>query len=113
MSTQLSKLNNNQVLTGVTLMSSLALSAYSVKNIIDLNKKIDEIYYNLDEMKKFINEQNRKSNINMNMLNNKIEETERKLFSVKRGVSEPKIVEVEDSDDVESAFTQLMNICLT
>lgn len=109
MSTQLSKMNNNQILTGVTVMSSMAMSAYSIKNIIELNKKIDEIHYNLDEMKKFINEQNRKSNINMNMLNNKIEETERKLFSVKRGAPEPKIVEVDDADDVESAFTQLMN----
>ena len=62
-------LNQNQVVSGVALFSTAALSVYTIKNTLETNKKIDEIYEDLNKIKNFVTENQRKNNINTAAIN--------------------------------------------
>lgn len=74
-------LNQNQVVSGVALFSTAALSVYTIKNTLETNKKIDEIYEDLNKIKNFVTENQRKNNINTAALGKKIEEIHNKFVT--------------------------------
>ena len=54
MDKRLQKLNNSQMVSGVALFSTAALSVYSIKNIIEINRKLDDIFEDMEKIKHFV-----------------------------------------------------------
>lgn len=124
MDKRLQNLNNSQMMSGVALFSTAALSVYSIKNIIDINKKIDEIQEDMGKIKQFITENQRKNNITAANLGKKLEDVQMKFINLNQPVhvvshelnnninnnnrirQEPRIVEVDEIDDEVNNFLQ-------
>lgn len=110
MNKQLSQINGNQVVGGVNFLGTIALAAVTLKSVTDIKKKIAELQESHDEIRKFMNDQNRKQNVNLNILNQRLENQEhklRRLHNLEKNV--PKITVVdEEEDEVESAYNHLM-----
>ena len=113
---QLQNLNSNQIASGVALVSTAALGVYTVKNTIELNKKIDEIYEDLNKIKNFVTENQRKNNINTATLGKKIEEVQNKFLNYQpvRHLApvetERVYVESKEEDDVDDAVNNFLKL---
>ena len=87
MNKQLQNMNNSQMVSGIALVSTAALSVYSIKNIIELNRKMDEVMEDMEKIKQFVTENQRKNNITASNLGKKLEEVQGKFFHVMSRVS--------------------------
>ena len=118
MNKAIQNLNQNQIVSGVALVSTAALSVYTVKSTIELNKKIDEIYEDLNKIKNYVSENQRKNNINTAALGKKIEEIHGKFNSftppttneyyVDERPLQRKIVPVKEEDEVDNAVSNFL-----
>lgn len=113
MNKQLQMMNQPQILSGVALVSTAALSVYSIKSIIDINKKIDELANEVIGLKRFVQDNQRKNNITSANLGRKIEEVSVKFVNVAQAPKrlEPKIVEVsedEEDDEIDTAVNSFL-----
>ena len=115
MDKRLQNLNNSQVMSGIALMSTAALSVFSVKNIIEINRKLDDINEDLEKIKNFVTENQRKNNITAANLGKKIEDVHMKFSHVEqisanktmnRLPVEEKIVVIDEIDDEVNNFLQ-------
>ena len=118
MDKQLQHFNQPTLMSGVALASTAALSVYSIKNIIEINKKIDDIQEDMEKIKQFIMENQRKNNITAANLGKKIEDVHSKFVSVKKTriqpssnirMPEPQVVEVSE-DEVDSEVNNFLKI---
>ena len=104
------------IIAPATLVGLAALTGYTIKTNLELNKKIDFLENEIRNMKSTLNENNKRSNIAFTRLNQKIEETNNSFKNVMQlrpmPVNKPtqKIEEVpdENKDDVSSALDALM-----
>jgi len=113
MNKQLQNLNHSQVATGVALVSTAALSVYTVKSTIELNKKIDEIYEDLNKIKNFVTENQRKNNINTATLGKKIEEVHSKFLNFTPVQDIPvdysrRVVSLPEEDEIDDAVNNFL-----
>ena len=108
----LSHVNKDSLIPGANIVGLLALTAFTVKSNIELNKKINELHEEIENIKGNFNENNKRANIAFTRLNQRIQETNN---SVRRHQREEKVVEIredyqdENKDDVSSALEVLMN----
>lgn len=117
MNKSLQNLNQPQLVSGVALFSTAALSVYTVKNTIEMNKRLDEIYEDLHKIKQFVTENQRKNNYNTAALGKKLEDVQNKFVNYQPQVqmqvpvqNHPVIQEItpmkveDDIDDAVSKF---------
>ena len=115
MDKRLQNLNNSQMMSGVALFSTAALSVYSIKNILDINKKIDVIYEDMEKIKQFIGENQRKNNITASNLGKKLEDIHLKFNNLDNqrmfierqsppNERQAKIVEIDEIEDEVNNF---------
>jgi hypothetical protein len=122
MNKQLQNMNNSQMVSGIALVSTAALSVYSIKNIIDLNRKMEEVMEDMEKIKQFITENQRKNNITSSNLGKRLEEVQGKFYHVMNKMSgdpppvpsrrEEKIHEIlvdDDQDDIDSTVSSFLN----
>jgi hypothetical protein len=104
----LSNINKDNLMTNANLVGLLALTGFTIKNNIELSKRLREIEEELDNMKGNFNENNKRANIAFTRLNQRIQDT---TSNMKRYQREEKITEVvdENKDDVSAALEVLMN----
>lgn len=108
----LSHLNKEGLMSNVNIVGLVALTAYTVKTNLELNKKINELGDEIETMKGNFNENNKRANIAFTRLNQRIQDTGNIVKKIKR---DDKVVEVtddvydDDKDDVSSALEVLMN----
>ena len=104
----LSNINKDNLMTNANLVGLLALTGFTIKNNIELSKRLREIEEELDNMKGNFNENNKRANIAFTRLNQRIQDT---TNNIKRYQREEKITEVvdENKDDVSAALEVLMN----
>lgn len=112
MNKQLQNLNQNQIISGVTFFSTAALSVYTIKSNIEINKRFDEIYEDLNKIKQFVSENQRKNNINTVALGKKLEDVQNKFFKMPRQErivqEEPKLVVLEE-DEIDTAVNNFLS----
>ena len=124
MDKRLQNLNNSQMMSGVALFSTAALSVYSIKNIIEINKKLDEIQDDMGKIKHFVTENQRKNNITASNLGKKIEDVHMKFVNIqpkpiretplqineenytRQQVFSPRVVEIDEVDNEVNNFLQ-------
>jgi hypothetical protein len=124
MDKRLQNLNNSQMMSGVALFSTAALSVYSIKNIIEINKKLDEIQEDMGKIKHFVTENQRKNNITAANLGKKLEDVQMKFINLNQPMVEesrpfknknnnyvrqapsPRVVVVDEVDDEVNNFLQ-------
>lgn len=110
MEKRLQNLNNSQMMAGAALFSTAALSVYSIKSIVDINKKINEIHEDMEKIKQFITENQRKNNITVANLGKRMEEVQNKIINLHQPQHPPnnriveRIVEIDDVDDEVNNF---------
>ena len=119
MEKQLQNFNQPTLMSGVALASTAALSVYSIKNIIEMNKKIDDIHEDMEKIKQFIMENQRKNNITAANLGKKIEDVHSKFATIKKNNimqtqvvnrhPEPQIVEVSEDENEEDEIDSEVN----
>ena len=108
----LSTLNKDNLLSNANLVGLLALTGFTIKNNIELNKRLKELEQELENMKGNFNENNKRANIAFTRLNQRIQDTNNSMQRMKR---EEKITEITDTsfsenkDDVSAALEVLMN----
>jgi len=82
MDKRLQNLNQGQIAFGIALTASAAFSAYNIKSNMEINKKLDSMYEDIEKIKQFINDNNRKNNISINNLGKKIEDIQTKFVKI-------------------------------
>ncbi len=108
----LSSINKDNLLGNANLVGLLALTGFTIKNNIELNKRLKDMEQELENMKGNFNENNKRSNIAFTRLNQRIQDTNNSMQRIHR---EEKITEVTDTninekkDDVSAALEVLMN----
>ena len=116
MNKQLQNISNPQVLSGIAICSSAALGAYSIKNIMEINKKLDIIVSEINSLKTKNEEDKRRNNISVSNLSRKMEDLNHKI-NLKPSKKIEKIVEVEveevemeedDEDDISDAVNNFL-----
>lgn len=118
MDKRLQKFNNSQMVSGVALFSTAALSVYSIKNIIEINRKLDDIFEDMEKIKHFVTENQRKNNITAANLGKKLEDVHLKFSNIsqppmqmsmqmpRHNYQEEKIVVVDEIEDEVNSFMQ-------
>jgi hypothetical protein len=84
MNKQLQNLNQGQIIVGLALTASAVFSAYNVKTNMDIIKRLDEINEDMEKMKQYVNDNQRKNNISIVNLGRKLEEVQFKFANVKK-----------------------------
>lgn len=108
----LSSINKDNLLGNANLVGLLALTGFTVKNNIELNKRIKDMEQELENMKGNFNENNKRANIAFTRLNQRIQDTNNSMQRINR---EEKITDItdisssENKDDVSAALEVLMN----
>ncbi len=100
MDKQIKNISQPHILSGIAICSTAALGVYSIKNILDINKKLDVIISEINSLKTKTEDDKRRSNI----LSRKLEDLNHKVVATQRNreiVKVQEIVEVEEIEDVE------------
>jgi len=106
--------NNNKNLTllsGVNTVSVVALLAYTVRTFNEVNTNLEELRGDLEFLKSSFSENNKRANIAFTRLNQRIQESGRKVEEVKPVVR--KVEEIIDpdlhkkADEIEDAINLL------
>lgn len=106
--------NPSLVLSGVNLVGLMAITAYTVRNLNEVNVYLDEIREELKSLKSSQSENTKRSFKAISTLNDKIEGVSTKARPFKQPETQPKrqqkIIEFdeEEDDDVSSAIHELM-----
>lgn len=109
MNKQIQNIAQPQVLAGIAICSSAALGAYSIKNILEINKKLDIIVSEINTLKSKSEENKKRNNISTSSLTRKIEELNQKLVSkTSEKVLELVEEENEDEDDISEAVNNFL-----
>jgi hypothetical protein len=106
MNKQIQNIVQPQVLSGIAICSSAALGAYSIKNILEINKKLDIIVSEINTLKSKSEENKKRNNISTSSLTRKIEELNQKLVSK---TSEKVLELVEDENEDEDDISEAVN----
>lgn len=108
----LTSINKDNLLGNANLVGLLALTGFTIKNNIELNKRLKDMEQELENMKGNFNENNKRANIAFTRLNQRIQDTNSSMQRIRR---EEKITEITDTntnenkDDVSAALEVLMN----
>ena len=117
-------INNSNLVPAANLVGLAALAGFTIKTNIELNKKINNLEEELNNVKSNFNENNKRANIAFTRLNQKIEETSvnlrhqgNYLKKMSSNTKEEKIIEVQEEefvpnnsqDEVSDALQVLMN----
>ena len=97
----LSNINKDNLMSNANLVGLLALTGFTIKNNIELNKKLRELEEEIENMKGSFNENNKRANIAFTRLNQRIQDTN---TNIRRYQREDKITEVsvdDNKDDVQ------------
>ena len=115
----ISTINKENMMTNANIIGLLALTAYSVKSNMELNKKINRIEEELDIMKNSFSENNKRSNIAFTRLNQKIESNNdgmKKQYAYLKDLGTNKKInkieelpDIDKKDDISSALEVLLN----
>ena len=104
--------NGSTLLTGANTVGLMALLAYTVRNITEMNLYLDEIRDELKSLKTSHVDTTKRSHMAISKINEKLNMVEQKR---RRVVPEPKVVELDDDvdvsqqvDDVTAAIDELM-----
>lgn len=104
--------NGTTMLTGANTLGLMALLAYTVRNISEMNLYLDEIRDELKALKTSHVDNTKRSHMAIAKINEKLNMVEQKK---RRVVPEPKVVELPDDvdvsqqvDDVTAAIDELM-----
>lgn len=71
--------DNQTLLAGANVVGMVSLLAYTLRTFNEVNANIDELRNELDTFRKNYSENNKRSNIAFNHLNNKLEENSRMI----------------------------------
>ena len=102
------------MMTGVNTMGLIAIIAYSVRNINELQENINELNNQIKTLKTSHVENTKRTHSAIGKLNEKIISSSKGQSPSHRKAPEPKIVEVDDDeindqiDDVSAAISELM-----
>lgn len=117
-------INNSNLVPAANLVGLAALAGFTIKTNVELNKKINNLEEELNNVKSNFNENNKRANIAFTRLNQKIEETSvnlrhqgNYLKKMSSNTKEEKIIEVQEEefvpnnsqDEVSDALQVLMN----
>lgn len=105
----LSNINKDNLLVNSNLIGLLALTGFTIKNNIDLNKRLTSIEKELENMKSNFNENNKRSNIVFTRLNQRIQDTNNSIQRIQREEKITEITDEENKDDVSAALEVLLN----
>ena len=114
MDKSLQKMNQPNIVSGVALLSTAALSVYTVKNTVEINKKLDEIYEDLNKIKNYVSENQRKNNINTATLSKRLEDFQSKMNTINHQevyVDErpvKRIVALDTEDEIDDAVSKFL-----
>jgi len=119
MNKQIQNLSQPQIMSGVAVFSTLALGAYSIKNILEINKKLEDIHEDMEKIKHFITDNQRKNNIVSSNLGKKLEEVQVKFLNAvqQRVKTAPRVVhevhevdidEYEETNEIDNAIQKFM-----
>jgi len=104
--------NGTTMLTGVNTIGLMALVAYTVRNVSEMNLYLDEIRDELKILKSSHADTTKRTHMAISKINEKLNMVEQKKRKV---IPEPKVVELDDDvdlnqqvDDVTSAIAELM-----
>ena len=105
--------NGTTILTGANTVGLMALLAYTVRNISEMNLYLDEIRDELKSLKKSHVDTTKRSHMAISKITEKLNMVEQRK---KRIIPEPKVVELPDDDvdvsqqvdDVTAAIDELM-----
>jgi len=105
--------NGTTMLTGANTLGLMALLAYTVRNISEMNVYLDEIRDELKSLKSSYADTTKRSHIAISKINEKLSLVEQKKQKLGK-MPEPKVVELPDDDvsqqvdDVTAAIDELM-----
>ena len=103
--------NTNVVISGVNMVGLVALLAYTVRNISDINSYLDEIKEELISLKRSHTDTTKRTHVAISKISEKVDAVEIKKRSMNNFVEEPKIQEInEHVDDVTAAIDELMGL---
>lgn len=100
------------MLTGMNTVGLMALLAYTVRNVSEMNMYLDEIRDELKSLKSSHVDNTKRTHMAISKMSEKLNMVEQKK---KRIVPEPKVVELDDDDvsqqvdDVSAAIDELMH----
>ena len=104
--------NGSTLLAGANTVGLMALVAYTVRNITEMNLYLDEIRDELKSLKMSHADTTKRSHMAISKINEKLNMVEQKRRKI---VPEPKVVELDDDvdvnqqvDDVTAAIDELM-----
>ena len=102
--------NHIALLTIANTAGIVGLGFYNVKKINEINNRLFEINEDLNKIKKGFMENNRRSNIAFNKLNQKIENNINNVRLQVKDIEEQKVTELvpTQSDDVSNAMSALL-----
>jgi len=114
----ISTINKENLVSNSSLLGVIALTAYTVKTNMEVMKRLNNIEEEMNNIKANFNDNNKRANIALTRLNQKIEDTSSSLRHqhdyLKSMREENKIVEErvpykeENKDDISSALELLM-----
>jgi len=106
--------NGTTMLTGANTLGLMALLAYTVRNISEMNLYLDEIRDELKSLKSSHVDTTKRSHMAISKINEKLNMVEQRKQKLGR-MPEPKVVELDDDvnvtqqvDDVTAAIDELM-----
>ena len=93
---------------GANLLGLTALVAYTIKNMNEMKKNMNEIREEIINIKGSTNENNKKMNIVINRINQKLEENTQRIEN-QQNVFKKEINAVPNMNEIDSAVLNLMN----
>tara|TARA_R110001632_G_scaffold20062_2_gene60460 strand:+ start:1495 stop:1836 length:342 start_codon:yes stop_codon:yes gene_type:complete len=107
----LANFNKENLMTNANFVGLLALTGFTIKNNIELSKKLKHIEEEMENIKGSFNENNKRANIVFTRLNQRIQETNNniKVYEKDEKIKEIPESNFENKDDVSAALEVLMN----